>query len=159
MTYALVAWIVSAACVAVVVRKTRRIGAIELPSVGALVARVQREVRPSDAAFLPRARAELDELLLEVDRETVLHGELARALSRIALGAGTALALFAFVAAVDRGDLRAPGASFLGGVAGSLAVAQIGRLASERARHARAHWSDTVARAWARLSGESAHRE
>ena len=159
MTYALIAWIVSAICVGVAVRKSRRIGAVELPSVGALVTRIEREVRPKDSAFLARARAELDELSHEVDRETGLHGELARSLVRIALGAGTALALLAYLGAADRSDLRAPGLSFLGGIFGAVLTAQIGRLASARARHARAHWSDTVARAWTRLSGESAHGE
>ena len=159
MLYALIAWIVSAICVGVVARKTRRIRAIELPSVGSLVARVQRLVRASDPAFRARVRSELDELSLEIDRETALHTELPRALGRIVLGAGTGLALFAFLQSANRADLTAPLASFVGGVVGALLIAQIGRLASARARHVRAHWSDTVARAWARLSGESPHSD
>ena len=156
MIYAVLAWLVALGCVGVVFTRVRRLRALELPSSEALSARVLAEVESEGevggASALPRVV--LDEMLHEVERVTKRGAEWARALGRVSLASGTMLSLLVMSERSAARSWAAVAAAFVAGVAGLLGTAMLGRLADQRARSAREHWSLAVRRARRRLGAE-----
>lgn len=152
MLYAVLAWLVAAVCVAVVYARARRLSAIELPTTEALVERALAEggAEPSVEHQALR-RIALDEIVGDIDRETRRGAEWARALARVSLASGTALSLLGMIERRSSADWIAIAATFLAGVVGSVGTAFVGRLADERSRRVREHWSGAVRRARVRL--------
>lgn len=151
MAYAVAAWLVAAACVGIVFLRVRRLAALELPSGQALLERVH----PLSSGGVLAARAELDELLSDVDRTTSVGADLPRALSRVTLASGTALALFGLISSMTSPPWASVLGAFFAGVAGTICIALLGRIADARARRVREHWSAAVRRAWVLLDKAS----
>lgn len=151
MVYAILSWLSAFACIAAVWSRARRLGRIALPSSAVLVARVRSAdcADPEEARL--RARMDLDELLLEVDKETRVGAELPRSLARVSLASGTALSLLALIQSMPSPAWLPVGAAFLGGFAGLSGASGFGRVADARARAAREHWTHAVRRAYAQL--------
>lgn len=140
MLLPLLAAALSTICVGAAARQVQSITRVELPSAAELLARIDALLPPGAAA--EQRRAELDEAISDVDRSTRGVSELPRALARIALAGGTALALGALASHPDLEHLPSAGAAFGAGVVGAVCVAHLGRLASARSRKAREHWSE-----------------
>lgn len=119
--------------------RMRALSHLELPTPSALLERL-RALVPS-GANAATLRAELDDLLIDVDRETASRAELPAALARAALASGTALALLAVASRPSIARLVPAGTAFGAGVVGAMLVSYLGRLARERSQQARAHWS------------------
>ena len=151
--YPIVAAVFAAGCVAVAARRAARVGRVELPDVATVLERI-RAAAPPGAGIAERS-FELDDLVREADRLTVNPRELSSQLSRIPLATGTALALLSLAGRPELAELPQAGVTFGVGVGGSVVVAYFGRLASERAQRARAHWSDLVRRVRARIESET----
>lgn len=153
MIYALLAWLVALGCVGVVFTRVRRLAGLELPPTEALCERVLEETRGADAVDPAAARrVALDEMLLEVDRVTKRGAEWARALGRVSLATGTLLSLLVMIDLAR--SWSAVSAAFVAGVTGLLGTAMLGRLADQRARSVREHWSVVVRRARRRLDAQ-----
>jgi len=152
--YAGLAWIVALACAAVVWRRAQRLSALELPSVDTLLGRLG----PDELRNPKLARAELDEWLSDVDGATRVGSELARALSRVTLASGTALALLALLSNASAPPWAAVFSAFLAGIVGVFATGFFGRVAEKRARAAREHWTHVVRRVWSKVETEGSGR-
>jgi hypothetical protein len=147
--YAVVAWLVAAACAGVVVARVRRLGALELPTADALFERVRQ-----GEAGEPGARSALDELVAEVDGATRAGSEWPRALSRVSLASGTALSILGMIERPSEPPWTWVASAFLAGMSGMLGAAFLGRIAEQRARRAREHWSIAARRVRMRLGVE-----
>lgn len=151
MVFAVVAWLVASVCVALVSARVRRLGKLELPSVPALVERVESLGGSATTELGGDSRFWLDELVRDVDRETRVGSELPRSLGRVSLASGTALALLALIDRPGAPSWVAAVVAFTAGVVGTVVVSLLGRLADGRARQVREHWSNVARRARERL--------
>lgn len=140
MLLPLLAALLSVSCVIVAARHARSVARLTLPTSAELLTQLEARLAPD--ARPEERQAELDEAISDVDHATRSAAELPRALARITLAGGTALALGALAAHPDFAHLPAAGAAFGAGVGGAMCVAYLGRLANERSRTARAHWSE-----------------
>lgn len=120
--------------------RTRRLAFMDLPTPAALLQRLGPDSEVSRAT----QQAELDEWRREVERATRLGAELPRALSRVTLASGTALALLGWIQHSEAPPWPAVLAAFFAGWIGALGIAWLGRIAATRARRAREHWRGVV---------------
>lgn len=145
MVFAVLALAVTLACVSVMIQRVRRLRRVELPSASELADRArQGSGNASDPA---RIALELDEFVRDLDGDTRAQPELASALGRVVLASGTALALLTIATNFGFAALPIAGACFGVGVVGATVVSYLGRLASERSRAIRSHWTDACAKA------------
>lgn len=151
MIYAILAWIVASGSILTVWFRARQVARVELPATATLLERVRKSAEGDPDRARSAAKLELDELLLEVDHQTRGGAELPRALSRVSLASGTALALLALIEGIAAPSWLAVGGAFLGGFAGMFGSAALGRVVEARARRAREHWSGVVRRAYTQL--------
>jgi hypothetical protein len=143
--FAVLALAVTVACVTVMVQRVRRLRRVELPTAPELAERARQN---SDGASDPaRISLELDEFVRDLDGDTRAEPELASALARVVLASGTGLALLTIATNFGFAALPIAGTCFGVGVVGAMAVSYLGRLASERSRAIRAHWTDACAKA------------
>jgi hypothetical protein len=93
----------------------------------------------------------MNERLLDVRRETDVGSEIPRVSARIALTAGTALAVLALIVGAP-GVVAAvwAGATFGVGLAGAVGAAQIGRISRSRTREQIETWNSLVKKLVAR---------
>jgi hypothetical protein len=147
--YAIVAWLVAAACAGVAVARVRRLRALPLPSADVLLERVQQ-----GEAGVSGARNALDELVAEVDGATRVGSEWPRALARVSLASGTALSILGMIERPTQPPWTWVASAFLAGMSGMLTAAFLGRMAEQRARRAREHWSSAARRVRMRLGIE-----
>jgi hypothetical protein len=136
--YAILAAVVSAACVGAPLWRARQLARHERPTANDLLARIsaaQSGDRVADSLW------ELDELMIQVDGATRAPSELGRALARASLASGTAFAVLTLASHPDLAHLPEAGMSFGVGVVGAGAASYFGRLAKQHAERARNHWS------------------
>jgi hypothetical protein len=136
--YAILAALVSAACVSAPFVRAARLASYERPSESDVLARIagaQSGDRTVDWLW------ELDELTIQVDGATRAPAELARALGRASLASGTAFAVLTLASHPDLAHLPEAGVSFGVGVVGAGAASYFGRLAKQYSERARNHWS------------------
>jgi hypothetical protein len=161
MLLALIAWSIAVACVAVTAKRFRRLSVMtahvgpvlrELDvrrrtgRVGAVLERELGEV--FDAPSPEHATAAINDRLAEVARDLSVGSELPSAAARIALFAGTGLALIE-VARTLPGPIPIQGAllAFAGGVVGAVSCAELGRRSASMSRALRESWDAVAARA------------
>ncbi|MFZ5894170.1 MAG: hypothetical protein ACOY0T_24125 [Myxococcota bacterium] len=134
-------------------KRLGRLRRVELPNVATVVARARENGGPN--ATTQHVLREIDDMIIDLDGESRALPELSSALARVALASGTALALIALASNFGFAALPRAGTCFGVGVVGAMVVSYLGRLASERSRTIRAHWSDVSTRARRQISGES----
>jgi hypothetical protein len=136
--YAILAALVSAACVSAPLVRAARLARYERPSEREVLARIA-EAQSGDRA-LDRLW-ELDELTIQVDGATRAPAELARALARASLANGTAFAVLTLASNPNLSHLPEAGVSFGVGVVGAGTASYFGRLAKQYSERVRSHWS------------------
>ncbi len=94
-----------------------------------------------DAPSAAAAVALVNERIADVRRETDVGSEIPRVSARIALTAGTALAIFALLDRAGPGVAVWAAATFALGLLGALLAAQIGRISRQRTREQIETWN------------------
>ena len=100
-----------------------------------------------DAPSTAAAVALVNERVADVQRETDVGSEIPRVSARVALTAGTALAIFSLLGAPHGPEnVTWAVATFMVGLLGALAAAQIGRISRRRTREQIETWNWLVKR-------------
>lgn len=151
MAYAILAWLIAAVCLAIMGVRIHRLARLELPTAWTLLERLSSG---SDAV----RRAELDDYGREIAGAARVGAELPRALARVSLASGAALALLAWIRNAMAPSWSSVVLALVAGWTGALGIAVLGRIAGARSRKVCEHWARVTARARSILDNGSGFR-